>query len=73
MDSIIKDDPIISGDNMKAIFSIIEIICKVNREFLVALEAKIKSYNLQETLIGDLLANFVSRIPFPLIFPRPIS
>jgi len=60
LDSVVKSDKnqILTADETKALFSIIEIIAKINAEFLSNLETRVNSWNPYKTKIGDLLSNF---------------
>lgn len=59
MDSVIKNDPIISAEDLKSIFSIIEIIAKINAEFLQNLDKRMEKFDAVNTQLGDLLLQLV--------------
>jgi hypothetical protein len=64
MESVIKEEPIIPAEEVKSIFSIIEIISKINGEFLQHLEQRMRKWNVVDTNLGDTIANLVKKINF---------
>ncbi len=55
MQSVVNNNPIISPEDAKNVFSIIEIIAKINGEFLGNLEERMKNWNSMTTLLADIL------------------
>eukprot|EP01116_Phalansterium_solitarium_P024544 TRINITY_DN9016_c0_g1_i1.p1 TRINITY_DN9016_c0_g1~~TRINITY_DN9016_c0_g1_i1.p1 ORF type:complete len:763 (+),score=251.13 TRINITY_DN9016_c0_g1_i1:108-2396(+) len=59
--SVVEDNPIIPADDIKSIFSIIEIITKVNEEFLRGLTAVMNTWSSETTLLGDLILDVAAK------------
>lgn len=53
----IKGQEIISADDVKGIFGIVEVIAKQNSNFLKELGEKMSAWDQSTTLIGDLCLN----------------
>lgn len=61
-DSVVKSsqEPIIPAEDVRSIFSILEIIAKVNSAFLVDLDSRMRTWDHFTTTVGDLIEKFVS-------------
>eukprot|EP01114_Cavostelium_apophysatum_P021653 TRINITY_DN7619_c0_g1_i1.p1 TRINITY_DN7619_c0_g1~~TRINITY_DN7619_c0_g1_i1.p1 ORF type:complete len:750 (+),score=247.47 TRINITY_DN7619_c0_g1_i1:129-2378(+) len=59
-DLVLKGDPILSSDEIKSIFSIIEIIARINGDFLAELQARMKTWNSANTVLGDIFLSLAS-------------
>ncbi len=66
MEAAVKSDPIIPTDHIKVLFSIIEIIYKLNDEFLLELQYRMSTWDPFTTCVGDITEKFV-RSPFLLL------
>jgi hypothetical protein len=58
-DAVVKSEPIIPPEDIKVLFSIIEIIYKVNSEFFADLQARMVPFDPWTTCVGDLMEKFV--------------
>lgn len=62
LNSVIKEeDPIIPSEEIKNIFSIIEIIAKLNGDFLNQFKKKMENFSATYTLLSDIFDDLVRK------------
>eukprot|EP01119_Soliformovum_irregulare_P013253 TRINITY_DN3515_c0_g1_i1.p1 TRINITY_DN3515_c0_g1~~TRINITY_DN3515_c0_g1_i1.p1 ORF type:complete len:730 (-),score=250.69 TRINITY_DN3515_c0_g1_i1:71-2260(-) len=64
MDSVLANNPIIPDDDVKALFSIIEIIAKINAQFFKELDALMAKFDSNDTLLGPPLLSLTQKLKY---------